>query len=126
MGYENGKISLAVVSLTNEGAVVLKEFNSQYSATVSAILFLKSGQLLVAATWEGAVFYYNVENGFEESSYVEKSSEFDVVTSLCTARRLGKNSKFLIVSVEKNYSYQKFLRRKWFLSGHFWKTIDGL
>ena len=92
MGYENGKISLAVVSLANEGAVVLKEFNSQYSATVSAILFLKSGQLLVAATWEGAVFYYNVENGFEESSYVEKSSEFDVVTSLCTARRLGKNS----------------------------------
>ena len=125
MGYENGKISLAVVSLTNEGAVVLKEFNSQYSATVSAILFLKSGQLLVAATWEGAVFYYNVENGFEESSYVEKSSEFDVVTSLCTARRLGKNLSPVHFSI-KMLCYKKFLRRKWFLSGHFWKTIDGL
>ena len=89
MGYENGAISLAVVSIKGEGAVILKEFNSHYSATVSAILFLTSGQLLVAATWEGAVFYYDVENGFDSANYVEDSSEFDVVTSLCTARRLG-------------------------------------
>ena len=81
---------LSIVKIGKDECELISEFSRNFSATVSAILFLRSGELLVAATWEGVIIYFDVESGLEDSTYVDYSRDFDAVTSLCTAKRIGK------------------------------------
>ena len=97
LGYEDGSVILSIVKVENDKAELLEQYFTSYSATVSAILFLKSGQLLVAATWEGVILYFDVERGFDDATYVEYSRDHDAVTSVCTARRLGKFFSYFLL-----------------------------
>ena len=47
LGFEDGSVSLSVVRVGDEKAELVRQFHTSYAGTVSAILFLKSGQLLV-------------------------------------------------------------------------------
>jgi len=89
IGYEDGYCVLFRIRINdNESCTVLNTWEQYYSATVSSILFLKTGELLIAAMWEGVTFYSDLSNGFSKAEFVKESDNYDAVTSLCNAKRL--------------------------------------
>ena len=112
LGYEDGSVILSIVKVSTDKPELLKQYFTNYSATVSAILFLNTGQLLVAATWEGVILYFDVEAGFDDATYVEQSRDYDAVTSVCTAKRLGKCQKKIKKTSKKKFKKKKFKKKK--------------
>lgn len=124
IGYENGYCALFVVEIKDDHSILKKKFDQYYSATIAAILFLNSQQLLVAPMWEGVVFYPDVSNGFDVAEFVERSNEFDAVTSLCNAKRLDGTGfcigtfgkRLLVYKIEKTkrtINCSSYCKLKW-------------
>ena len=62
--------------------------------------FVAPGHLLVAATWEGAVMYFDYDvNGLSKGIMVADSMNHDVVTSICPIERLGSLILLLLLLI---------------------------
>jgi len=88
-GDEDGTLSLSVVKVDSEGAETKEEHVRKFSAPIAQVTFVAPGHLLVAATWEGAVMYFDYDvHGLSKGIMVYDSMNHDVVTSICPIERL--------------------------------------
>ena len=105
IGYEDGYCVLFKIKINDDNSCeIYEKWEQYYSATVSSILFLKTGELLIAAMWEGVTFYSDLSTGFAKAEFVKESDNYDAVTSLCNAKRhdgagfcVGTFGKMLLV-----------------------------
>lgn len=88
-GDEDGMLTLSVVKVGEHDAETIEEHCRKFSAPIAQVSFIAPGQLLVAATWEGAILYLDVDKtGLDNGQLVEDSEKYDVVTSICPIKRL--------------------------------------